>query len=359
MNRMVLPLTTLSLFATCVRPADPRIEQEQEVGIVETESWSLNVVSQQAAIRHTTQTKVVLWAQSPVLEIEISSKQASSFTLEVLNCMPAAVAVLRKGGPPETVYAAKNSPTHCSFELPLNRGIQNIHIAPPDWSAPTPFIFADMGDIQTAMADVHEVFETISREPDVRFVMSTGDITEDGRLSEYELFEEQLTYLDVPFFSTIGNHELKGDIGHWHRRYGRYNVHFQFKDVFFSYLDSGNATFPVTLYEQLDTWLEHGKEHLHVFGTHYPLVDPVGARDGGFRSRNEAYKILSKLAGGNIDLTLYGHIHSYYSFENAGIPAYISGGGGARPERLDGIDRHFLVIQASEQGFQVQRRSVE
>nr|MBA3456856.1 hypothetical protein [Deltaproteobacteria bacterium] len=43
--------------------------------------------------------------------------------------------------------------------------------------------------------------------------------------------------------------------------------------------------------------------------------------------------------------TLYGHIHTLVSYENGGIPAYISGGGGAEPLRGDGIDRHFLVIE--------------
>ncbi len=43
-------------------------------------------------------------------------------------------------------------------------------------------------------------------------------------------------------------------------------------------------------------------------------------------------------------MTIYGHIHSYYAFSNAGIPAYISGGGGAIPERFDGIGRHYLTV---------------
>jgi hypothetical protein len=62
------------------------------------------------------------------------------------------------------------------------------------------------------------------------------------------------------------------------------------------------------------------------------------------RSRNEAAALLSKLAQGDVDVTFYGHIHSYYSYDNAGIPAFISGGGGARPETFDGIGRHFLVV---------------
>jgi len=47
----------------------------------------------------------------------------------------------------------------------------------------------------------------------------------------------------------------------------------------------------------------------------------------------------------HVDLTLYGHIHSYYKFENGGVPAYIFGGGGAIPERFDQIGRHFLVVE--------------
>ena len=54
--------------------------------------------------------------------------------------------------------------------------------------------------------------------------------------------------------------------------------------------------------------------------------------------------LLSRLASAKVDLTLYGHIHSYYAFENAGIPAFISGGGGAIPERFDGVGRHFLTV---------------
>ena len=43
------------------------------------------------------------------------------------------------------------------------------------------------------------------------------------------------------------------------------------------------------------------------------------------------------------------------AYENAGIPAYISGGGGALPELWDGIGRHFLVVtvDASDQSVEV------
>jgi 3',5'-cyclic-AMP phosphodiesterase len=68
---------------------------------------------------------------------------------------------------------------------------------------------------------------------------------------------------------------------------------------------------------------------------------------GSFASRREAESVLARLAAARVDLTLYGHIHTYAGFENAGIPAHISGGGGAEPMRFDGIDRHFLVVDVS------------
>jgi hypothetical protein len=79
---------------------------------------------------------------------------------------------------------------------------------------------------------------------------------------------------------------------------------------------------------------------------HIPPLDPVGSRNAAFASRAEASALLAKLAEARVDLTLYGHIHSYYSFENAGIPAFISGGGGAAPERAGNIGRHFVVFEA-------------
>jgi 3',5'-cyclic-AMP phosphodiesterase len=78
---------------------------------------------------------------------------------------------------------------------------------------------------------------------------------------------------------------------------------------------------------------------------HIPPLDPTGTRNGGFASKNEAAALLTEFSRAGVDLTLYGHIHTYVGFENAGIPAHISGGGGAIPNRGDGIGRHYMVIE--------------
>ncbi len=345
---MIRILLTSALFSAlavaCVRPADERFALDQAVGQDGVAGLDMSVLDGQAAIRTIDLAQATLWAQAPVVDLEVQSDEARPFHIELLNCMPGALLTLGMQSLPP---AAQPRPTRCIFEIDLPAGRTAFQIAPPDWQDEEPFLFADMGDIQTAMGSVHEVFEAISKEPNLRFVMSTGDVVDKGDYEEYELFHKKIESLDIPFFSTIGNHELTRDATRWHDLFGRFSAHFRFKGVDFSYVDSGNATLDPSLHAQLDTWLDEGQDRVHVFGTHYPLFDPVGARNAGFRSRSEASKLLVKLARADTDLTLYGHVHSLYEFENAGIPAYISGGGGALPERFDGIDRHFLVVEVN------------
>jgi hypothetical protein len=338
------------VLAACIRPADERAERDLDVGQAEVTGLSIEVIDGQAAVRRLTDSDIQLWAQAPVLDILVRSEAPRQLRLEVRNCMPDALLSL---GGASLSPVAKPRATWCHYDVDLPAGESQLKVAPPDWNEEGAYRFANMGDIQTAMDSVHEVFEEISRTPNLRFVMSTGDVTEKGDIHEYTLFQEQLAALDIPFFSTIGNHELTTHIERWHTRFGRYSVHFRFKGVDFSFLDSGNAGLDPILYDRLDAWLEEGKDRVHIFGTHYPPIDPVGVRNAGFRSRNEASMLLGRLARANVDLTLYGHIHSLYEFENAGMPAYISGGGGALPERLDGIDRHFLVVEADPAQNQV------
>jgi hypothetical protein len=333
-----------------VRPAEERTLADLGVGIAEAGGLSIEVENGAAQVRTIDRGEVRLWAQAPVLRAHVRAAAGIDPTVALVfeNCMPGAELVARGAGglPIEVEAGAGERPTVCRFTLtlPADQDIE-LDLAPPDAGALDRFRFAAMGDIQTALPRVDEVFARINQEPDLRFVFSMGDLVEDGRLDEYDLLVQKLELLDIPYFSTIGNHELRANLDRWQELFGRYNVHFTFKGAAFSIVDSGNASLDPLVYDWLDGWLSEAAGAVHVFGTHYPPIDPVGVRQGSFRSRTEAAKLLALLAAGNVDLTLYGHIHSFYAYSNAGIPAYISGGGGALPEKLDGIGRHFLVIE--------------
>ncbi|MCP4448062.1 MAG: hypothetical protein GY811_22415 [Myxococcales bacterium] len=156
---------------------------------------------------------MLLWAQAPALEIQLSSASERAVTQKLHNCMPTAelwIAQQRQSP------SSQPSPTQCISELQLPAGKSSLLIAPPEWQDEEAFLFADMGDIQTAMDRVHEVFEAISQNPDLRFVMSTGDVVQTGAPAEYELFRKGGgAHLDIPFLSTVDNHELTEDTTRW------------------------------------------------------------------------------------------------------------------------------------------------
>lgn len=336
-------LLALVALSACTRLGEERALRDEDIGHATAHGITVDVADGLAHVRSLASGNLELWAQAPVLDldVDVEPSAAGPITLTLGNALAdvelvaTTATVTPLGGPRPTVRA-------WTIDLPAGRTA--LHIAPPDSADLARWQFACMGDIQDALPTVDDVFARINAEPDLRFVISTGDIVHRGREDEYVLFEEQLTTLDIPFYSTIGNHELWGDMERWYRRYGRATVHFDFRGIAFSLLDSASAGIDPANDALLDAWLTEHAAGIHIFGTHYPLLDPIGVRMGSFASRREAEALLARLAAAGIDLTLYGHIHTYAGFENAGIPAHISGGGGAEPMRLDGIDRHFLVV---------------
>jgi 3',5'-cyclic AMP phosphodiesterase CpdA len=211
--------------------------------------------------------------------------------------------------------------------------------------------FALLSDIQEAIDRVQDIYTRMNADPSIEFVVSAGDLTTRGAPEQLDRFKAELERLRVPFFATLGNHELGTDDGApFQRAFGRASFRFLYGGVTFTYLDSASATIDPRVYDWLNGWLDEARGGTHVVLMHIPPIDPIGVRNGSFAERNEAAKLLALLAGGNVDLTLYGHIHTYYPFSNAGIPAHIAGGGGAIPERFDGIGRHYLTIDVDPKG---------
>lgn len=335
-------LALLVLASACTRPGEDRARGELDIGNAELADATVHVAGGLAQIRDFTDHELELWTQSPVLQIELAldATAVGAWTIFVRNAMPDAFLVvdstriLRRPG---------QHPTHAIFDVTLAEGTHALRVAPADGDLIQPFRVVAMADIQTALPSVHQVFQAINAIPDARFVVAMGDITERSEIAEYDLFDRQLLTLEIPYYTTLGNHELWGEL-HYRERFGRGSFQFDFKGVAFTFADSGNAGIDPLVESWLDDWLAAASDRTNVFLTHIPPIDPVGVRYGGFRSGDDGRRLLARLAAGNVDLTLYGHIHTYIEFENAGIPAHISGGGGAKPMKWDDVDRHFLTV---------------
>jgi len=333
------------------RASEDRAIKDLQVGQAHREGLHLSVQDGLAVVRKVEPGTVTLWGSAPVFHVRASVAQGGpeAWTVVVRNALPDAelTATVGEGGEALPVEALPLGalPTVKVWRVQLRAGAEaRLTVGPPDWQERKPFRFAALADVQEALPRVGDVYARMNEDPTLRFVFFSGDLTQRGSVAELEEFQSRLELLRIPLFATLGNHETYVVDMRYHSYFGRGNAHFTFQGVHFSLLDSGDGSLDPKAEEMLDGWLEAGRESVHIMGTHIPLLDPIGVRGGAFSSRNEAASLLGKLGRGNLDLTLYGHVHSYYSFSNAGIPAFISGGGGAIPEQFDGVGRHFLAV---------------
>jgi Icc protein len=340
-RRSALLLTALCVSG-CLRPSEDRARKDAEIGQATAPGVSVTVANGFAAVRSLASERSELWQNAPALSIGLrfEAPAPEQHQLVVQNCMRDATANVSGA----TLVELARERGACRLELALEAPDVEIELAPPQLADVTPFRFAVLSDIQEAIDDVQDIYDRINQIPDLEFVLGAGDLTESGSVEELEQFQAYMLGLAYPYYVTLGNHELGASPPPYHDYFGRGSQSFVYRGVRFTLLDSASATLDPIVYDWLDEWLRLGAEQPHVVAMHIAPLDPIGVRNGAFANRAEAGKLLSRLAAHGVDLTLYGHIHSYYRFDNAGIPAFISGGGGAIPERFDDIGRHFLVI---------------
>lgn len=358
-----LALSVLVASPGCLQPSEDRALRDLEVGIAAGGGARVHVLGGLAAVRKIQDGKIVLWAGAPAFEasLALDASAPRTWEIELHNGVPGVELEVRAddgGVTPVAGSMLSATRTTWTFEIDPPAHLK-LRLSSPGQDQPGPFSFAVLSDVQSAVDRVQDVFARVNEEPGLAFVWTTGDLTEQGTAEQMDRFQRELETLAIPMYGTLGNHDVFDSPTPWHDRFGRCNVHFRYKQVSFTAVDSASGTVDPLVYEWLDAWLAEGREGTHVFATHIPILDPIGVRGGGFASRNEAAKLLTLLARGRVDATFYGHIHSYYVFENAGIPAYISGGGGAIPERFDGIGRHFLVVDADAEAGVTNVRRVD
>lgn len=345
----LLLVSAVPLVASCLDVAEGRARRDLEVGRASQSDLRVEVEGGLAAVRRLAPGELGLWASAPALSLRLNTGASGggAWNVRFENILSDAVLVAetQAGALIPVEIAEAPHPTERTFrlDLPSNDEI-TLSLAAPDRESLSPWRFAVYADVQEAIDGVQDIYTKMNDTPGIRFALISGDLTQQGTPEQLEAFQREMKTLVFPCYATLGNHELGTRDDLYHDYFGRGNYAFDYRGVRLTMLDSASATLDPLVYTWLDGWLEGGRDRLDVVTMHIVPIDPVGSRNGSFASRAEADKLLLQLARGDVDLTFYGHIHSYYAFENAGIPAHITGGGGAIPERMDGIGRHFLTV---------------
>jgi 3',5'-cyclic-AMP phosphodiesterase len=341
--------TAVVIALSCARPAENRARAEADVGHAASNGARIDVDEGAAAVRELADGSLRVWASVPSFTAHLhTGPRAGTWRIVVENAMPGAdVAVAPISGQAREQAGGALTERIVEIDLPADTDV-TIRLAPKDVpAAGERFRFLVYGDVQDAIDRVQDIYRSMNAIDGARFAIIVGDLTEQGAADQLERFRVELKSLRVPCYATVGNHELGADDPPaYYAWYGRATYGFTFGDAAFTLVDSASATVDPTSQDTLDALLGRHRDRLHLVGMHIPPVDPIGVRNGAFASHAEAQRVLSRLAHANVDLTVYGHVHSYYAFENAGIPAFITGGGGAIPERFDAIGRHYLVVDA-------------
>jgi predicted phosphodiesterase len=341
-------VTLFPVLWACTDVADDRAEHDESIGHYDNGEVRIDVDDGLAVIREATADYAVFWSSAPVWTATVQTAFSRSFDVELRNIIAGSTLIASgsNGDPFSVTLEEEPLPTRRRFRVNGPSGRLRLQIIPPNSSET--FRFAVLSDIQKAVTEVQDIFRRIAAEPNIEFVLSAGDLTDRGKWSQVERFEDELKSLPIPFYATIGNHDIFYDCTPYQRLFGRVNLHFHYRGAAFTLVDSASATIATRVDDWLNDWLDDDHSRVHLFATHVPLIDPIGIRGGGFASQIEAHRLIAKLADGRVDAAFYGHIHSYYKYDTAGIPSYISGGGGGRPEILDGVGRHFLVVDINK-----------
>ncbi|MET0388477.1 MAG: metallophosphoesterase [Polyangiales bacterium] len=345
MKRNAVVLGAALLVSACLDVAEERARVDARVGSAERAALSVQVAHGAAAVRTLTESSLQLWATAPSLDITVHAETATSLQLRIQNALPDGVLTARHDDAPlEVIELERAAPTDVTYTIALPAADTTLAFRAPDAEDEAPFRFAVFADVQEAIDTVQDIYRRMNETPMLRFVLMSGDLTSQGTVAELQRFQQELRGLQVPCFSTLGNHELGASEDNYHRFFGRGSHHFVFKGAHFTLIDDASATIAPQTYTWLSEWLREGRDAFHSVYMHLPPLDVSGVRNGAMASRAEADLLLSQLARAGVDLTVYGHVHTYDAYTNAGIPAFITGGGGAIPERFDHVGRHFLVV---------------
>jgi outer membrane protein assembly factor BamB/predicted phosphodiesterase len=192
-------------------------------------------------------------------------------------------------------------------------------------SAQPAFQFAEITDLhigsQGADEDLRRTVHDINLNPEIKFVIASGDITEFGSDDELKLAKQILDSLNKPWYIIPGNHDdnwSESGTNSFIRIFGSETFSFRFGGYYFM----GNNCGPnmkmspgQVPYENI-VWMDSVLKTVPaqapvIFVNHYPLDS----------SLNNWYELADRLKARNTQLYLCGHGHQNRALNFEGIPA--------------------------------------
>jgi len=238
----------------------------------------------------------------------------------------------------------------------INRKVADLERLPPQFS------FAVLGDNRSGDDEYRKLVKMMmEHNPD--FIVNTGDmIATPGDKQEWAKFWEMSKPITVPYFLTVGNHDLHSKVLGSEATY-KEEVNLTRNELYYSFI-AGNSLF-IVLDTYLDeqekkvtgnqyAWLERilsnsKQKHKFVF-LHHPLYTDSrkGKHAGNSLDRypKERDRLEALFVKNKVDVVFSGHEHLYLRQIVDGINHVITGGGGAPlyADEKNGGFHHFVLV---------------
>lgn len=227
------------------------------------------------------------------------------------------------------------------YELPGDKGLNRKAVGALLATPPAePLRFVLLGDTQLAFDEAEEAVRRVNAMGDVSFVVQLGDFTDLGLIREYELMQDVMDGLRVPWLAVIGNHDmLGGGDAIYDRLFGARNLVFTWGRARFVLLDTNSREygFPENVPDL--GWLD---AQLAPDGAHDRAVVmahvPPWSEDFNAALRQP---FLDVLASRGVTDAFFAHLHKLSVREESGVRLWVA-------DALTG--RSFLVVTLQPTG---------
>lgn len=221
-----------------------------------------------------------------------------------------------------------------------------------------PWQFAHVSDIhinltnQTSVEDLRRTIHDINANPDLQFVIISGDITEFGADEELKMAKTMLDSLNKPWYIVPGNHDMN-----WSESGGN-----SFKKIFgaetFAFKNHGYLFIgtncgpnmrmsPGQVPRENLVWLDSvlkatPKDMPVIFVNHYPIDSAL----------NNWYEVIDRLKTRNTQLIICGHGHNNHKLDFEGIPGIM---GRSNLRAKDPVGGYNIVTMANDSVYYAER----
>ncbi|AFM42796.1 putative phosphohydrolase [Desulfosporosinus acidiphilus SJ4] len=212
------------------------------------------------------------------------------------------------------------------------------------------------------------------------FVVDNGDLVYGGEPNRYRLFYETVSKLQVPLYTTLGNHDIRENgLPIYTELFGPAYYSFDYLKNHFIFLDSSRGWTEKTAispeqYRWLEADLQNAQDKRIFVVSHIPPTDPranvtpntypesqktgvlqklmnklsgTSDIDHAFNDKAEAKKFEDLMTKYKVDTVFLSHIHSFFSFVRGNVRYIITGGAGA--ELLsEGSEYHYIRVHITD-----------